>query len=139
MSVSTDGQDPVDAPSPRTLLAAARQAAILERVRAYGAVRVQQLVREFGVSDMTIRRDLESLADQGLLAKVHGGATSLLSHTTDEPGFTAKSTQNELEKRAIAARAATLVKPGPAIPLPAGTTTWTVAPRLLHVAELTVV
>jgi DeoR/GlpR family transcriptional regulator of sugar metabolism len=137
MSVSKPGR-PADA-APPALLAAQRQAAILERVRAHGAVRVQQLVGEFGVSDMTIRRDLESLAEQGLLAKVHGGATALVSHTTDEPGFNAKSTLRELEKQAIAARAATLVKPGTAIALSAGTTTWTLAPRLLDVPELTVV
>jgi DeoR/GlpR family transcriptional regulator of sugar metabolism len=133
MSVSSEEAQP------RTLLAAQRQAAILERVRAHGGARVQQLVREFGVSDMTIRRDLELLAERGLIAKVHGGATTVPSHTTDEPGFAAKSTQNELEKAAIAEYAAKLVKPGTAIALSAGTTTWTLAPRLVDVPELTVV
>jgi DeoR/GlpR family transcriptional regulator of sugar metabolism len=130
MSVSSDRS---------RLLAAQRQSAILERVRSHGGVRVQQLVREFGVSDMTIRRDLEALTERGLVAKVHGGATALVPHTTDEPGFAAKSTQFEREKRAIAEQAAKLVKPGTAIALSAGTTTWTLAPRLLDVADLTVV
>lgn len=123
----------------RTLLAAQRQGAILERVRAHGGVRVQQLVVEFGVSDMTIRRDLETLAERGLLAKVHGGATSVLPHSTDEPGFAAKSTQHEAEKAAIAERAATLVRPRTAIALSAGTTTWTLASLLVSVPGLTVV
>ena len=57
------------------LLASQRQTAILEMVRRHGGVRVSQLVQEFGVSDMTIRRDLESLAERGLVDKVHGGAT----------------------------------------------------------------
>ena len=52
------------------MLARQRQAIILERVREEGAVRVADLVRELGVSDMTIRRDLEILHDQGVLEKV---------------------------------------------------------------------
>ena len=59
------------------MLAQQRQAAILDRVRAAGGVRVSELANEYGVSDMTIRRDLETLADRGLLAKVHGGATTV--------------------------------------------------------------
>jgi DeoR/GlpR family transcriptional regulator of sugar metabolism len=47
------------------MLAQQRQAAILDRVRAAGGVRVSELAAEYGVSDMTIRRDLESLADRG--------------------------------------------------------------------------
>jgi len=120
-------------------LAAQRQAAILDRVRERGGVRVRDLVEELGVSDMTIRRDLEALADLGLLDKVHGGATAIRPHATDEPGFDAKSTQHELEKAAIAARAATFVKPGTAIALSAGTTTWRLAQRLVDVPDLTVV
>ena len=48
------------------MLAQQRQAAILDLVRRHGGVRVSQLVRQFGVSDMTIRRDLEALAERGL-------------------------------------------------------------------------
>jgi DeoR/GlpR family transcriptional regulator of sugar metabolism len=52
------------------MLAAARRAAILERVSADGAVRVADLVADFGVSDMTVRRDLEALAQRQLVSKV---------------------------------------------------------------------
>jgi DeoR/GlpR family transcriptional regulator of sugar metabolism len=123
----------------RPLLAPQRRSLILERVRARGGVRVQQLVAEFGVSDMTIRRDLEALAGRGLLAKVHGGATAVRPHTTDEPGFAVKTTRQQLEKESIAERAAQLVRPGTAIALSAGTTTWALAPRLVDVEGLTVV
>ncbi|MHB8059919.1 MAG: DeoR family transcriptional regulator, partial [Gaiellaceae bacterium] len=58
------------------MLAAQRQRAIVERVQAHGGVRVRELVQELGVSDMTIRRDLEALAEQGLVRKVHGGAAT---------------------------------------------------------------
>jgi len=121
------------------VLAQQRQTAILERVRLHGGVRVSDLVVEFGVSDMTIRRDLEALADQGLVAKVHGGATVIRPGSTEEPGFAAKSVRNRAEKAAIAARAAELVRPGMAVALSAGTTTAELARRLVSVPELTVV
>ncbi|WP_213452818.1 DeoR/GlpR family DNA-binding transcription regulator [Rhizomonospora bruguierae] len=121
------------------MLAQQRQDAILARVRATGGVRVSDLVAEFGVSDMTIRRDLEALADRGLLAKVHGGATRVPAGATDEPGFAAKSARQRAEKAAIAARAARLVAPGTAIALSAGTTTAELARRLVDVPGLTVV
>ncbi|MGW4497796.1 DeoR/GlpR family DNA-binding transcription regulator [Micromonospora sp. NPDC004336] len=119
------------------MLAQQRQAAILDRVRATGGVRVTELAAEFGVSDMTIRRDLEALDERGLLAKVHGGAT--VAGSTDEPGFRAKSVRQLAEKAAIAGRAAELVRPGAAIALSAGTTTAELARRLVDVPGLTVV
>ena len=96
------------------MLAQQRQAAILDRVRATGGVRVSELATEYGVSDMTIRRDLEALADRGLLAKVHGGATTVSPGSAHEPGFAAKSDRQRDEKTAIAIRAAGLVSPGDA-------------------------
>jgi DeoR/GlpR family transcriptional regulator of sugar metabolism len=122
----------------RPVLARQRQALILERVREHGAVRVADLVRALGVSDMTIRRDLEILHDRGLLEKVHGGAAAIEDSSLFEPGFTAKSTQMQAEKMAIAAVAATLVVPGTAIALSAGTTTYALARRLTDVPGLTV-
>lgn len=121
------------------MLAPQRQEAILHRVRAAGGVRVTELAAEFGVSDMTIRRDLDALAERGLLAKVHGGATAAGPGSTDEPGFAAKSVRQRAEKAAIARAAARLVAPGMAIGLSAGTTTAELAHRLAGVAGLTVV
>jgi DeoR/GlpR family transcriptional regulator of sugar metabolism len=121
------------------MLAAQRQAAILDTVRASGGVRVADLVDRFGVSDMTIRRDLEMLAERGLVLKVHGGATALRPGATDEPGFAVKTELHTVEKEAIAERAAQLVQPGTAIALSAGTTTARLAQRLVAVAGLTVV
>jgi DeoR/GlpR family transcriptional regulator of sugar metabolism len=121
------------------MLAQQRQAAILDRVRAAGGVRVSELATEYGVSDMTIRRDLESLADRGLLAKVHGGATTVSPGSAHEPGFAAKSVRQQAEKAAMAMRAAALVSPGDAIALSAGTTTAGLAQRLVDVPSLTVV
>jgi DeoR/GlpR family transcriptional regulator of sugar metabolism len=121
------------------VLAQVRQARILDEVRRSGGVRVSDLTAMLGVSDMTVRRDLEILDRKGLLAKVHGGATAVETASAIEPDFQAKSVRELPEKEAIAERAATLVRPGMAIAITAGTTTWTLARHLANVADLTVV
>ena len=121
------------------MLARQRQALILERVRASGAVRVVELARELDVSDMTVRRDLEVLHEQGLLEKVHGGATALSGLASYEPGFTAKTSLQQAEKAAIAAAAVELVEPGMSIAISAGTTTHVLARRVGEVPGVTIV
>jgi DeoR/GlpR family transcriptional regulator of sugar metabolism len=121
------------------VLAGQRQQLIAEEIQRRGAVRVSELTELLGVSDMTIRRDLDVLAGSGLIDKVHGGATARRALSTDEPGFDAKSERQFKEKEAIALAAAAMVAPGQAIALGAGTTTWRLAHHLLDVPELTVV
>jgi DeoR/GlpR family transcriptional regulator of sugar metabolism len=121
------------------MLAKQRQAVILEEIRRSGGVRVSDLTELLQVSDMTVRRDLDVLAESGLVEKVHGGATAVGERSTFEPGFEAKSVRERPEKEAIAGLAATLVRPGNAVGLTAGTTTWALARRLAQVPELTVV
>ena len=120
-------------------LAAQRQATIVAEVNSRGAVTVAELVDLFGVSDMTIRRDLDALDAGGVLHKVHGGATSVGLRSAHEPGFDAKIGQESAAKQAIAAEAATMVRPDSAIGIGAGTTTHTLARHLLRVEKLTVV
>lgn len=121
------------------MLARQRQALILDRVRQVGAVRVADLVRELHVSDMTVRRDLEILQEQGFLERVHGGATALSRLTSYEPAFATKSALQRAEKAAIAAEAAALVEPGMAIAISAGTTTYALAGRVADIPGVTVV
>jgi DeoR/GlpR family transcriptional regulator of sugar metabolism len=121
------------------MLARQRQTLILERIREDGGVRVADLARELGVSDMTVRRDLELLHDRGLIEKVHGGATALPGSALFEPGFAAKQGLQAHEKEAIADAAVRLVQPGTAIGISAGTTTFALARRLVEVPGLTVV
>ncbi len=121
------------------MLARQRQTLILARVREDGGVRVADLARELGVSDMTVRRDLEILDGQGLIEKVHGGATSLPGSALFEPGFAVKSNLQEREKDAIAEAAVGLVAAGTAIGISAGTTTYALARLLVDIAGLTVV
>jgi DeoR/GlpR family transcriptional regulator of sugar metabolism len=121
------------------MLARQRQTLILARVREDGGVRVADLARDLGVSDMTVRRDLEILHNRGLIEKVHGGATSLPGSALFEPGFAVKSGLQEHEKDAIADAAMSLVIPGTAIGISAGTTTYALARRLIDTPGLTVV
>jgi DeoR/GlpR family transcriptional regulator of sugar metabolism len=120
------------------MLAPQRQARILEEVRRAGGVRVSELTVLLGVSDMTIRRDLDQLSAAGAIQKVHGGAV-LGSRVSEEPAFEAKSGVAQPAKEAIAARAAQLIAPGTAVALSAGTTTWALARHLAAVPALTVV
>ncbi|MDR2565794.1 MAG: DeoR/GlpR family DNA-binding transcription regulator [Bifidobacteriaceae bacterium] len=123
------------------LLAAQRQTRILDRLRAAGAVRVADLTSELGVSEMTVRRDIDQLAAWGLCRKVHGGAC-LNASTSEEPGFAAKSGANLEAKRAIGRAAAALVRPGQAVGIGGGTTTYWVAVELARrpdIGQITVV
>ena len=121
------------------MLARHRQSLILEDIRRAGSARVSDLTQRLGVSDMTIRRDLEALARAGLIEKVHGGAVLPGSPSSHEPGFEAKSVLEKPQKEAIARAAADLVTPGTAIALSAGTTTFALAQHLLDVSGLTIV
>ncbi|MFH8222020.1 DeoR/GlpR family DNA-binding transcription regulator [Streptomyces sp. NPDC018057] len=123
----------------QNLLAEQRRALILDEVRRRGGVRVNELTRKLGVSDMTVRRDLDALARQGVLEKVHGGAVPVVEASTHEPGFEAKSGLELTAKEDIARAAARLVAAGSAIALSGGTTTYALAHHLVDVPDLTVV
>ena len=120
------------------MLAHQRQERILAELRRDGAVRVTDLTELLNVSDMTIRRDLEQLAGDGVARKVHGGAV-LAGQVAFEPGFAAKSQLALPAKQAIAERAAAMIRPGAAIGLSAGTTTWAMARAVATIPGLTVV
>ncbi|GGQ27695.1 DeoR/GlpR family DNA-binding transcription regulator [Streptomyces roseolilacinus] len=123
----------------QNLLAEQRRALILDEVRRRGGVRVNELTRRLNVSDMTVRRDLDALARQGVVEKVHGGAVPVAEARTHEPGFEAKSALEPGAKEDIARVAAAMAAPGSAIALSGGTTTYAVARWLLDVPDLTVV
>ncbi|MFX4293994.1 DeoR/GlpR family DNA-binding transcription regulator [Streptomyces bohaiensis] len=119
------------------LLAGQRRALILAALRGRGGVRVGELTAELGVSEMTVRRDLDVLARQGALRKVHGGAVP--AEPAVEPGFREKAALGAAEKRRIGRAAAALLSRAGAVAFGGGTTVCAVARELSPVPGLTVV
>jgi DeoR/GlpR family transcriptional regulator of sugar metabolism len=121
------------------MLPAQRQDRILAEIERAGGARIVQLAELLGVSDMTVRRDIDVLAARGLVTKVYGGATVRPQGASDEPGFEAKSWREPAAKELIAAAAAALVQPRSTIAVSAGTTTYAAAAHLARIPQLTVV
>jgi DeoR/GlpR family transcriptional regulator of sugar metabolism len=115
-----------------------RRSAIVNEVRRRGGVRLSELASALGVSDMTVRRDVEALVEQGLLTRVHGGVLPV-DTPADEPAFATKQVRQAAEKAAIATAAAALVNPGSAVGISAGTTTAALAQKLTGTNNLTIV
>lgn len=116
-----------------------------ERLRAIisakGFVSVAGAAREFGVSEMTIRRDLARLETEGAALRTHGGAvapTGTSSKLVDlvEPAFDGRARLNADAKRAIAACAARIPQPHQTVGLDVGSTALELARRLDSRAEL---
>lgn len=119
------------------MLVAERRERVLDQVRRQGTVSVAELASSLGVSAMTVRRDLDLLADAGELTKVRGGATVTRSRGADGPPVTTE--RNVAAKRAIAATAARFVEPGMSIGLSGGSTATAVARELRRIPGLTIV
>jgi DeoR/GlpR family transcriptional regulator of sugar metabolism len=102
------------------------------------AVLVTELSREFDVSEMTIRRDLDWLAERAIVTRVHGGAL-LYSNTVTEKPFGDRLMDFNSQKKSIGWAAAQLVNDGDRIILDAGTTTQQVARHLAGKKNLTVI
>jgi len=103
-------------------LPAERHRVILEVLRERQAARVSLLAETLGVSEVTIRRDLEDLERRGLLERTHGGAITT-HRMRSEPSYFEAAARNPGEKKAIGAVAAGLANPGETIFLNGGTTT----------------
>lgn len=121
------------------MLAPARQSSILRELQLSEAVRVTDLAATLGVSEMTVRRDVEALDAKGLLRKIHGGATRMAQLSAVEPGFASNADRQLEAKTAIAQMARSLVEPGMTVALTGGTTTYRLATLLNSVEGLTVV
>ena len=105
----------------KKIIPAERLGRIAEIVNQNGSARVDELSDLFGVSVITIRRDLEILEGQGKLEKTHGGA---VSHTliTDLPEYAVKKRESKSEKVSIGRAAASLMVEGETVFVSAGTT-----------------
>src|SRR5947209_17116169 len=100
--------------------APARRDELLRRLAAEGYVSSARLADEFGVSEMTIRRDLRQLASDGLARRVIGGASlPALGHGLP---FEQRAGSGSAEKRAVAAACLAMLDDATTIALDAGTT-----------------
>jgi DeoR/GlpR family transcriptional regulator of sugar metabolism len=115
-----------------TLLPAQRRQEILRAVRG-GTAHVSDLAESFGVSEMTVRRDLGALARDGKLERVHGGAVD-----SAEPGFSQIEVERFDIKDRLGAAAAAMVQDGMTVMVDIGTSTLQLA-RHLHGRKITVV
>ena len=140
-----------------------RRARVLDEVTRRGSVTVAELASILGVSGMTVRRDLDVLARQGVLDKVHGGATAprraagLGTYDPSGPGprrdpgmrrdpglrrdpaAATRQAEQDAAEASVADLVATLVEPGMAVGLSSGSATLAVARALVGVPDLTVV
>lgn len=96
-----------------------RQAYILHQVNLHNRVLSSSLSQEINVSEDTIRRDLQELADDGKIIKVHGGA---LSHSFNQFYFPSNNVYSQSQKKTIAQKAISLITDGMFILTTGGTT-----------------
>ena len=99
-----------------------RQQRIMEILAIQGTITVSELSETFDVSNVTIRNDLNQLAEQGQVVRTHGGARLAGERTRQEFTYTTRQRINAYQKRCIGDLAATMVKSGEAILLDASTT-----------------
>ena len=120
------------------MLTAERRQRIVEVVETRRSVSVSELCKMMSVSDMTIRRDLKVLSDEGILERVHGGALARDGAPKELP-YLIRATEFINRKVAIGRRAAELISEGSSIALDIGTTTLELAKVMARVPNLTVV
>lgn len=113
----------------KMMLRPEREAAILRLLAQAeaGVLHVSELGRRLGVSEMTVRRDLERLDERGLVQRVRGGAVYVNSPTLLEKPFHDRGEEYHEEKEAIGRAAAAMVHDGDVVIFDAGTTTLEVA------------
>lgn len=99
---------------------------------------MESLSRSLGVSDMTVRRDLQRLAQSGRIVRTHGGAAPS-EQVTFEFQFLRRAKLNQQQKDQIGARAARLVQDGQSVLLDSGTTTLALARHLRARQGVTVI
>lgn len=131
--------------TPPRLLGEDRRRRIVAWIHERGSATVNDLAREFGVSTVTVRTDLQALERSGALERSHGGALPLASAGGDSPiteaPLSVKQSRYHDEKVDIARVAAAMIRDGETIILDSGSTTFEIARLLgeLPLRSLTVV
>lgn len=116
-----------------------RRQHILAVIHRQGRALVGELSQTLGISQITIRKDLDHLQGKGLIQRTHGGALRLQSGALFDPTLQEKQKQHSREKNRIAGAAAKMVQEGQCVMLDSGTTTTAIAHALKHFNKLTVI
>jgi len=104
------------------MLAEERRQELLQQIKENGVVKTSDLSRDYNVSQMTIRNDLNALAQQGHLEKIHGGAMAQ-RWLSKEPSYSEKALLHPQKKQKIGSEAAQMVEDGMAVFIGNGSTT----------------
>ncbi len=120
------------------LLKEERQQRILEVLEENRKVTVTELSRQFGISEVTVRRDLHDLAESGQLRRAHRGALVAITHPP-EPPVIQRMNLEYAAKEAIALAALALVNEGDSIFIGSGSTTTCFARCLAKRNRLTII
>jgi DeoR family transcriptional regulator of aga operon len=120
----------VTSPTPR-LLVEERRRRIMDKLETQERVTVAELVDDFGVSAVTIRGDLDALAEVGAVVRSHGGALRHVDAPEDVP-IAVKETRHHAEKVRIGHAASLMIQDGETIMLDSGTTTAEIARQIPH-------
>ncbi len=129
--------DPDSAAPARRSPETPRQRELLDHIRTHGVRQVHELAQVFGVSPSTVRRDLDGLAQRGLIERHHGSAVSIDERVLTT--WTARQHTNPDRKKRIGQAAATLIAPGSTVLVLGGTTTDAMLAALPPRSELTVI
>jgi len=126
-------------PDGDSMLIEERRQHILGIAQNEGRVRVRDLSKALGISQITIRKDLDHLQAKGLLQRSHGGALPAQPGALFDPSLKEKEKSHHGEKERIAVAAAELVQEGQCVMLDSGTTTTAIAHALKRFSALTVI
>lgn len=113
-----------------------RRKDILQRLSREEYVKVSDLAAIYGVSQVTMRKDIAELAEQGFLIRYHGRVS--LASTSPIP-FSQRQDANFIKKQKIAKCAAELIAPGDSIMLDAGTTTTMIAEQIVDSQPMNII
>lgn len=140
--MNMDSEQDVEAAAPDLpdyAIPAKRRGELLKVARERGAIIVAESASQFAVSADTIRRDLDYLAERGLLKRTHGGAVPLDDVTVPDIPITQRAVARAAEKGRIARQAATLIVDGETLLIYGGSTTRAFAGKLGARRGLTIV
>jgi DeoR family transcriptional regulator, aga operon transcriptional repressor len=122
-----------------TVLAAQRQARIVQHLQEAGFVEIARLSKDLDADRSTIRRDLRALEQRGLVRRTRGGALAGPASGHADIPYKVKRIEHTPAKEAIAAYAAGLVRESEAVLLDSGSTTFQLARALRHRHDISVV